>query len=195
MTAGTITVLAMLVGAAGCNRDRVQQRPQTKATGWVREPSGVVHRASVVECSVAHVKPPCDEKATQYACHADADCKGGPHPKCVKAHLYSEPGYKGSCFCSYSCATDADCGPGKACVCGDANRGTCAEARCRTDADCAGGTCTLSTIERADQSALVLACHGPKDACRSDADCSSVERCVYVHERERWECRLGRAIY
>ena len=181
-----------LAGLLGCGRGSARSQ---QASGWVRESNGTVHRATVVACTATHHKPPCRPDASEHTCGADADCKAGPHPKCVHGYLYSEPRYNGSCYCAYSCSTDEECGAGKACVCDNSTRGTCAEARCRTDSDCVWGVCALSRIERADDDELTLACRGPVDACQRDSDCKGVERCVYLRREGRWGCDAGRDMF
>lgn len=187
---------------AACDRSSGTASPSAPARasakgGWAREPNGSVHRVEAAACNPGHEKLACSDKATEHQCRADADCSVGPQGRCVMAHLFSEPRYGGTCFCSYTCATDADCGPGRACVCEGRPYGQCADAECRSDADCILGECALSVVDRADQDDLALACRGPGSECRGDSDCKepSRPRCVYHKSDKRWACDSGRSMY
>jgi hypothetical protein len=115
-------------------------------------------------------------------CSSNADCNDAPYGAC---------GYPADitavCDCNYGCMTDADCGPGRVCMCAPVDEGTlCIEAECQTDADCDPGyRCALSPGalwygQRASQH-----CHSAADECLGDADCTD-GLCLW-HD-ERWEC-------
>lgn len=193
--------VALASFAAACDGSKSgtppQRGPARVENGLQHEPDGSVHRVAVAACSPGHRNPPCSEKATEHRCRGSEDCTGGSHARCVMAHLYSEPRYGGTCFCSYSCSTDADCGPGRACLCQPGAPGQCADAACLTDADCTVGQCALSILEYAGENELALACRGPLDACHSDADCKEPgrPRCVYRKNEKKWACDEGRHMF
>ncbi len=68
------------------------------------------------------------------------------------------------------CRTDADCGAGRLCHCGDPI-GQCVKASCRTDADCASGYLCASYSMCEGGGEIGFACQTPADYCTSDSDC------------------------
>lgn len=146
------------------------ERP--KKTGWVKERDGSVHRASVTACEPSSPEKHCQGNESRLSCKDDSDCTEKPHGRCSSGF-----GMAGSyCGCVYACETDAECDPGKVCVC--AGTGTlrsktsvCAEAACVKDADCPEGQCGLSAHDTGCGEAVRLACRSKTDTCKTDADC------------------------
>lgn len=102
------------------------------------------------------------------------DCSGGPEAPC---------------------ASDDDCGQGKACICGSIDATSCAAAECRTDADCESGACLLSRGPDphccGSGSVLGLFCARPGSTCERDFGCpGSGQACVYVTTSDLFECRV-----
>lgn len=149
-------------------------RPVSKGVGWVAEKDGTVHRATRTTCDATIEIPSCAGTESRFFCHADADCKEGPHGRCT-----SGMGQIGTyCGCTYACETDEDCGAGKACVCkGTGALGTahsvCAKAACKVDADCPESSCGLSVYNNGCHEQVSLACRTREDGCRNDADCGN----------------------
>lgn len=147
------------------------RRPSRQEVGYVTEPNGNVRRAGPVTCDAAIDQPACRGDEGHKQCSSDADCKDGPHGKCV-----SGMGQIGAyCGCEYACETDDECKPDQACVCKDhtgEGHSVCAEATCRRDADCASGKCGVSAFNNGCYTVVSLTCRSPADTCASDADCS-----------------------
>ncbi|MFY0539465.1 hypothetical protein [Nannocystis pusilla] len=102
----------------------------------------------------------------------------------------------GLCDPGFSCHTDEECGPDRACVCdvtwGDDHpdsgpfyrTSSCVYAECLTDADCAFGM--RCGVDTQCEHIIGLFCHTPEDGCEGDADCP--EHCGYSQTDERWFC-------
>ncbi|WP_434419266.1 hypothetical protein [Nannocystis pusilla] len=100
------------------------------------------------------------------------------------------------CDPRFSCHTDEECGPDKACVCNVTRSDdppysrpfyrttSCVWAECRTDADCAFGM--RCGVDTQCNHVIGLFCHTPEDGCEGDADCP--ERCGYSQTDKRWFC-------
>ncbi len=174
-------------------------RPPSNVSGWVEDKDGTVHRAAVTRCDAKIDRPVCKGTESHLSCKTDADCNAHPHGKCVTGI-----GQVGSyCGCLYSCATDSDCGPDRACVCkGTGNLGStfsvCADAECHTDSDCAEGECGLSVFHDGCSEDVALVCRSRKDACHTNADCRQggfrAAACAASPPAQpgagrRWECQ------
>ncbi|WP_437676157.1 ferritin-like domain-containing protein [Sorangium sp. So ce131] len=170
-----------------------------RRTGWVTEADGSVHRATASRCDATNDQPSCRGNEKMQLCKSDADCKEGPHGKCVTA-----VGQIGTyCGCEYSCESDVDCGASSACVCKGTGalretHSVCAQARCTTDDDCLASTCGLSAYHNGCGEQVMLACRTAEDTCRSDADCGRQGdtglACVVIDAEgadARWQC-MGR---
>ncbi len=148
-----------------------EARPPRAGRGYVKEPNGNVHRASVVTCDSTNPQPACRGDEGMLQCSSDADCKEGPHGKCVTG-----VGQIGTfCGCEYACETDDECKTGEACVCAEhAGRphSVCAPATCKADADCPSGACGVSSHFNGCWVDTRLTCRSAKDRCTSDADCA-----------------------
>src|SRR5262249_35864312 len=84
-----------------------------------------------------------------------------------------------ACECVAPCAKDTDCGMGQVCVCAgvvkaDVSFSYCATATCTTGEDCPSGECAITAWANGCYTDVELACRTPNDACRTDADCSSM---------------------
>jgi hypothetical protein len=125
---------------------------------------------------------------------------GGAHS--VSTPTDHRPTDTAACSPVGSCATDADCAAGSACVC-ETTRGVatgptseCLPSGCRVDADCgAGHFCSLSLAPGGPggcgRQYFGYYCHGDHDECGTDADCLSNANgntCTFVPERGLWAC-------
>jgi hypothetical protein len=72
--------------------------------------------------------------------------------------------------CATGCRTDADCGVGQLCYCGDPI-GQCVQASCRTDSDCGSGYHCISYSTCAGGGEIGFACQTATDFCANDSDC------------------------
>lgn len=138
--------------------------PQPWGAGYERCGNGTLHRTSVETCAnglpraVLPDLPPGD-------CTTDADCTELPNGYCSVSDGDSVVAY-----CAYGCVTDADCGAGSICVCGD-YIGVCAQAKCTSDEACGNGLrCQSYDVSRGCNS-LGFACQTPNDECGGDVDC------------------------
>ena len=182
------------------------------ATGFERCEDGTIHRATAVATSADIPLPSCNGDETYLSCTSDADCTDGANGKCYHDD-YVEMGGRvmapasgtgtDGCACTYSCATDADCGEGQACVPGglvdkDLDHATCEPAECKTDADCASGECGLSSYYDGCFWDTSLTCRDADDACRVDADCSDAacagDTYTHTYECQSMDCAIGRPL-
>lgn len=149
------------------------------------------HREAIKTCSSSLPRP---DTFPSYdggsACTSDADCTAQPNGYCAVP-----PGEVYSPFtqCNYGCLTDAECGAGSICVCGDPV-GHCVQATCTSDADCATGFLCATYQEYPYCGPIVFACQSPYDQCMGDGDCAS-GTCVYengVRSCSNATCFIGR---
>jgi hypothetical protein len=98
-------------------------------------------------------------------------------------------------YCVYdTCATDADCDPGKVCHCSASASARCLSlGNCRTDADCGGGNysyCSPSMGPDCSGYHYIdsYRCHTPTDACIDDSDCTGGDYCNFNDYAGRWTC-------
>jgi hypothetical protein len=189
--------LLVTLGLGACSpsgvaapREEPRSNPSSGAEGYVREPDGTVHRASLETCDPSTSAAACTTPSPHgNECTRVEDCQAGAYPQCVQ-----DSGQLGEfCRCDYGCQTDADCQPDQVCVCSgafsDGSRSRCVSARCRVDADCESNTCGLSSYFDGCQRREVLACRSAGDACRTDADCDDGRTCAYDPHDDRWDCR------
>jgi len=106
-------------------------------------------------------------------CITDADCSATVEGHCQTTQR------NGSCSCYPGCKSDADCGTGKVCVCGDPT-GQCVPAHCLSDAECGPGKLCLSASDGA--CGLVFACQAVEDLCAGDRDCKQApySQCTFT---------------
>jgi len=163
--------------------------------GWITESNGNVHRASVTSCDPTIDEPACKGTEGHQQCKTDADCSAQRHGKCV-----SGIGQVGDyCACRYSCANDADCSTGEACVCkglgrASAAQSSCAPASCLSDSDCESKQCGLSVHNNGCSTRLSLVCRTKSDSCKTDKDCAvRGGQCAAVRRSEdeaTWQCAI-----
>ena len=162
-------------------------------TGFVRCENGAVNRISAVDCDDPLPPGPACQ-AADGQCAADADCLDKPHGRCVLGQFEST-----SCYCTYGCRTDSDCGPGLACVCGGAGDAwfpagaTCVPADCTTDADCGGLGCGFAAQNNGCGYDYRLTCRTEDDTCVANQDCgdpNDYTACVRWDETG-WSCAPG----
>ncbi len=141
-----------------------------KSAGVDRCADGTAHAKIKVTCpSALSTLPSCQSSGSGSSCSTNADCKDAPHGYC-RGLLPS-----GSCGCNYGCTTDADCGQGLTCLCGELI-GQCVVAACTSDGDCPGTSCMSSVLDGCGPA--VLACHTHQDACQNNADCGRGAICA-----------------
>jgi hypothetical protein len=98
------------------------------------------------------------------------------------------------CYCQYGCTTDAECGQGAICLCGDPV-GQCAAALCTRDDDCASDMLCSSYVATPGCGGTAFACQTPFDTCASDADCTMSAQCTLQagnHTCVTPTCAIGR---
>ncbi|MCA9490981.1 MAG: ferritin-like domain-containing protein [Myxococcales bacterium] len=179
---GTITTPSNCVNPQPINDSRGQW------SGLVRCADGAVNRAAQRSCDPS--PPPWPACSQGFGtCTVDADCTAGPNGRCLDTYL--------GCGCTYSCATDGDCGANEICLCGGAMTNVtdswshCVPANCATDADCGSQECGVAVQTDGfgcPQYALV-GCRTPGDACREDGDCSLGDQCTIRPIAFDWRCR------
>jgi hypothetical protein len=132
-----------------------------------------------------------------HECCADADCAGPFGARCVAFQVGycggAAPPEQNVCRAN-ACATDADCGAGRACA-PAGFRGlvaaTCVERACATGADCGarpGGECRPLGGGAACVPLAGFYCTYADDTCRTDADCGAgglPSSCAFVGDRTR----------
>ncbi|MBI4950425.1 MAG: hypothetical protein HY908_00180 [Myxococcales bacterium] len=167
--------------------------PLGAGSGLVRCADGSVNRESAGTCTPEVVGPSCQGNETVQNCTSDAECSAHAYGRCLSG-MQGGGGQASSCDCSYSCATDADCESGQACLCAGAATGIegarCAPASCFSNADCASGECSVSTCN----DLAGLACRSAADTCRVDAECAAPgETCdlgwTAGTGTSKWACR------
>jgi hypothetical protein len=134
-------------------------------SGFERCSDGFVHRVAAVTCSVPTPVSTCETPHEFSECAAAADCVAQPYGACVQQAAWQG----GGCECAYGCATDADCGAGSMCGCGDAiaDGPRCIGGGCTTDADCAG-LCGLDPVSGGcGLTGYLLACLDAGAECRT----------------------------
>jgi len=164
------------VGACGgsSDEDQVNQFPcdgamVDEATGIAVCGNGVTIRERVVECASSLPRPEAQTTMpTAVGCVYDADCTEKPHGYCSASNFAGGDGV--GAYCNYGCQTDADCGQGMICICGDPI-GHCAQSTCTSDADCAEGFHCASYDGSRGCGFDYFACQTPRDECAVNADC------------------------
>ncbi|MCC6524629.1 MAG: hypothetical protein IT373_18375 [Polyangiaceae bacterium] len=169
--------------------------PLGVGSGLVRCADGSVNRESAGSCTPGVVGPACQGTETVQNCTSDAECSAHAYGRCLSG-MQGGGGQASSCDCSYSCATDADCDSGQACLCAGATAdlagARCAPASCFTNAACASGECSVSTYHDGCYARAYLACRSAADTCRVDAECTTPgETCdlVWTAGESAWACR------
>jgi hypothetical protein len=121
-----------------------------------------------------------------YLCREDTDCTDLRNGYC---ELTMPDGWDGSTSfteCRYACSTDADCGGGTLCECGDPG-GQCLTARCFEDAECgAGRRCApYDATPGCEFESRIWECQRLDDECSVDAHCGDGEVCLFIDGRRR----------
>jgi hypothetical protein len=136
-------------------------------TGFDTCQGGLMRRRKIVECPnlAPRSAPACSPN--DGTCTADAECTDQPYGFCGDTSMLG-------CVCNYGCRTDADCGHGEICLCGDPV-GTCVRATCTSDASCAKGFLCSSYEVDPICGGVGFSCQTPQDTCGSDPDCQTNE--------------------
>ena len=119
-----------------------------------------------------------DEKPSGFVCCADGSIN--------RVEAVEAPSLDGF----DECASDEDCGNGKACLIGQLVNvrayNVCVDATCHFDAECETGECGLAqTVDSGCSKVRRLACRTPQDSCRDDSECTS-SFCFALEET--WIC-------
>jgi hypothetical protein len=153
-----------------------------------------VHRAQANSCvGVFAPAEPVDPNSGS-SCKKHADCTQGKNGRCITDPVGMGRAAK-MYYCAYdSCATDADCDPGKVCYCTAGDAAHCFYAgNCRTDADCGGGATSYCSPAYGNDCGgyhwySSYYCHTTRDTCIDDSDCTGKNFCDYNVVSGRWEC-------
>jgi hypothetical protein len=198
------------ISSAGSTRDGQQGGPflpcvdpapwpgaDGNPSGFVECAGGGLHRVEKRACTSALPQAgtcPALEEGITSGCQTDADCTERPNGYCAGAGDGSQLlGYAPGCYCRYGCLTDADCGDGSLCLCGQPV-GHCVAAACSVDSDCAGGALCLSYTQDPGCGGTAFACQTAGDTCTGGGDCAS-GYCSLVdgaHHCENTTCAIGR---
>jgi hypothetical protein len=152
-----------------------------------------IHRASAASCVGVHSpsEPDSAYVSSGSQCTRHADCTVGQNGKCVSGIGYAANRY----YCIYdTCATDANCDPGKVCYCSTSASARCLSlGNCRTDADCGGGSYSYCSPSMGPDcsgyhSIDSYRCHTPADTCIDDSDCTGGDYCSFSDYAGRWTC-------
>jgi hypothetical protein len=142
-------------------------------TGFEVCDTGFIHRFAVQACPKRKEMVPLEcigtlDGSFSGNCARDADCTAHANGACMR----DDPSGGGvGCVCRYGCQSDADCGAGNVCLCGD-QFSQCFPASCTSDADCTHGElCTMSAGPGTCPSAAPFACQTPDDSCSGNVDC------------------------
>ena len=160
-------------------------------SGYARCPDGSIHRIESVACNAALCVKPCAGIEQGLFCETDAECAQTPYGTCGSfPSTGNAPG--DSCSCANSCATNADCGAGKVCVCSgtlfiDESWSVCASAGCETGDDCASGECGVTTWSDGCGRKIEIGCRTASDTCHVDADCAE-GACRPAGDGSGWHC-------
>ena len=148
-------------------------------SGFARCPDGTIHRVHPVACDVNAGIHACTGTEAMITCKTDAECTMAPHGRCASFTQSTFGGPATACGCVYPCATDAECGAGKACVCPGVVPAaepwaTCAaDSACLTGKDCPSGECGVSSFDNGCGIAVQLGCRAATDPCRLDTQCTA----------------------
>jgi len=165
-------------------------------SGFVKCADGTIQRVEARPADPSNDTPSCVGDENTLYCESDADCTERPHGRCISVQVSIEGGIDQTryCNCQYTCATDADCPTGQACIPGKIVDGIpialCVPANCTTNADCASGECGLSVHHNGCGLTVSLGCREESDTCRTKADCFDADTvsCALSHEGG-WQCQ------
>ena len=135
-------------------------------SGYVSCANRMIHRAEKKQCPESIGRPQFLSDAGA-DCHKDSDCVDKPHGHCEQWASLIGSGTR----CEYGCVTDAECGAGQICLCGNPTGRCVAATGCTVDSDCGGVSSASGTTNPCDKTRF--ACQTPADACGGDLDCPS----------------------
>jgi len=152
-------------------------------TGFISCDNGLKHRARAVSCvsklprDAACTDP--NDPSTVSQCSHDSDCTAAPNGYCSFEPDTWQVAAPRACGCHYGCVSDADCGEGNICECGD-SVGQCVQSNCKDDAAC-GANSLCATYDTCFSHAY--GCQASGDTCLTDAQCGLLveglnQRCV-----------------
>ena len=180
---------------AACEGAQAILTPEGVYSGFARCPDGTTHRVEAVACDPTICVKPCAGTEANLQCQTDADCTATPYGKCGS---FAPEGLSelDSCQCASSCVTDADCGPGMACVCAGVipsgrSWSVCAPTDCATGNDCASGECGVTGWGYGCGTNINMGCRTEQDACHLDSDCDSGDSDCYPPGGGGWQCYSG----
>lgn len=154
-----------------------------KETGYETCANGMIHRRNIIACPVYVPDPAKTCAVTGGQCQTDADCAGkGNNPICTNGSGGMMPG----CFCQPTCSTDADCGNGQICVCGE-GYSKCIASNCKNDDACPVGVCG-AYVDNPGCDFPGYACQTEKDTCAMAKDCPPQQQCTITEPGLGREC-------
>jgi hypothetical protein len=126
-----------------------------------------------------------------YQCRADTDCRELPNGYC---DLASPEGWSGAgsfTQCRYACSTDADCGGGTLCECGDPG-GQCVTAQCFYDSECGEGLrcAPYDATPGCAFESRIWECQRLDDECSVDTHCGYGQACIFIEGHRRCTSRI-----
>ncbi len=163
--------------------------------GFYHCSEGYTHRTGVGQCPTSvprmeQIGNPEVCSTEQGCCMTDADCT--MHNQYCQSSSF-EPGT----WCSIGCLSDADCGEGAICQCGEP-MGMCVSAVCKSDEDCPGAAlCASFVLNNGCGPTIQFTCQTSKDECASSIDCGEGEECdgssgVRKCMPQQFTCQVGR---
>jgi hypothetical protein len=169
-------LLSVTACGGSSDEDGVNQFPCENPTttgagsGFATCDNGAVVRESVQQCGSSLPRP--EAQAATLAtggCMYDSDCTEQANGYCA---VNTFPGGDASgAYCYYGCTSDAECGEGNICVCGEPV-GRCAQAKCSSDNDCGEGFHCASYDASGGCDIQGFVCQKPNDECLVNADCA-----------------------
>ena len=185
---------------AACDGATAISGKDGQPTGYVQCADGSVDRPQATTMDASHDLDSCAGTEDELGCTTDAECTAGPNGTCSSStdtDYWDTGGPITRCSCVYSCASDADCDSGEACLPAvasltSADHNTCVQASCSTDADCGtDGACGVSAYHDGCSWDRQLTCRTSEDACRANSDCAgNGDYCSVATwaESEAWTC-------
>ena len=145
-------------------------------TGYDTCAGGALRRRAIVDCpsllprAATSCPPVGDASSSTGICTTDSDCTEHPNGTCQPGGVLGEPlNVNDTCFCTYGCVRDSDCGTNGICVCADPVGYCAASDNCFTGQDCDPG-CDCTGFRQSG-----FGCQTPEDTCRANADCEAAD--------------------